>query len=1426
MYRRGPANKLPVGETILQRSPVQAKSRASRAVLRLSTLLPDSIFPKTVSLKEFTLSPGGSIGRSRLYCLLALVVISLLAGAPAKAQFVCAPPWSGTKAISGSIKWTADSSSCFVSTDNCSLHEDSTTSVVMYQTSAGMCAWAASPANTPDTTYTYSSTIIDAAPCSDGSPGVITTSLNLTGTVFSGANLNLVTGQLAGAVTTTTSASGTQTSTDTCTGINSSSPITTGAWAMPSVTVTPATLSGNQSFVRSAGGLTYNFVVEWNLSPVPDNTIDDPCHKQGSDIGCQNQSLGESIPVTGTPFFLRYQSDRAPGRGGADIVAIIDAQSMGGWTLSVHHVLELVDVLNNCFAQGCVGPGLVPKSIFLGDGSTRSGAKVQAPLNVNSDIYVTSESGEEVYVFQGPGNLGSLIGRHLQTLRPLTGAVVYTFGYDAAGRLVTVTDAVGNVSTITRDTNEHPTGIVSPYGQVTTLAVDANGYLQKITDPAGNATTLVTSASGLLQSLTDANQNTHTFQYDTYGRLTLDSDPAGGSVALVRTDSATGYAVAQTTALGRVTTYGMTFSGQAPSTTEQMTNTWPNGLQTTQSESQQLGALSESTTLPDGTSTSTTMGPDPRWGIQLAIPTSTATTMGSLTANVTASRTAVVATAGNPFPLTTQTDTATINGSTYQSVFSAASNTRVETSPVGRTKTVISDALERPVTFQVPGLADTALTYDTLGRPATVTQGTRVTTFAYDANGRLSAFTNPLGQTSSFAYDLAGNLLTKTLPDGRVIGFAYDAVGNLTSVTPPGGPAHQLTYSPINLVSSYLPPSGPGTSPTASNFTYNLDRQLTQVIRPDGNSIALSYDSAGRRTSVVTPTATIGYTYDATTGNLAGVSVGGGEGLAYTYNGPLLTSSTWTGTVAGSVGRSYDNNFRPVGETIGTSGAVAVSYGYDADGLLTSAQAGSGSMSLTRSATNGFLTATQLGTVADSFTYDQYGELTGYSAAAGSPLYSYTNTFDALGRVTARSETIGGTTTQFAYQYDLAGRLTAVSMNGMRVSEYRYDADSNRTLGATASGVSRGRYDKQDRMIAYGHAHYGYTANGELASKSEGEVSTKYTYDVLGNLTAVTISPANTSITYLIDGRNRRVGKKVNGMLTVGYLYDGRRLVAQLDANNALVSQFVYASGSTSPAFMIKGGVVYRILSDQIGSPRLIVNAATGVIAERIDYDEFGVVLNDTNPGFQPFGFAGGLHDQDTELVRFGARDYDPASGRWSAKDPSLFNRGDSNLYRYALSDPINRTDKSGLGTSFSASVYELLGLGITITIGEGHASLSIEGGLGYGSSVEVKEGTPWNGGDFRTLETSQENHGTDISLELFAEVLVNVAGCSGKVFGESKQKQDKLGPTNEFEDMEYGAQGCLGPTCWSTNGGSISTPPGGETLEAKTGGRINFSLW
>jgi RHS repeat-associated protein len=170
-------------------------------------------------------------------------------------------------------------------------------------------------------------------------------------------------------------------------------------------------------------------------------------------------------------------------------------------------------------------------------------------------------------------------------------------------------------------------------------------------------------------------------------------------------------------------------------------------------------------------------------------------------------------------------------------------------------------------------------------------------------------------------------------------------------------------------------------------------------------------------------------------------------------------------------------------------------------------------------------------------------------------------------------------------------------------------------------------------------------------------------------------------IEYVVDGLNRRVGKKVNGTVVEGFLYDGQlRPVAWLDGAGAVKATFVYGLHVNVPEYMtVTGGGTYRILTDHLGSPRLVVDTTSGAVAQRMDYDSFGQVLSDTNAGFQPFGFAGGFYDRDTGLVRFGFRDYDPSVGRWTSKDPLMFGGGDTNVYAYVANDPVNYIDPLGL---------------------------------------------------------------------------------------------------------------------------------------------------
>jgi RHS repeat-associated protein len=280
------------------------------------------------------------------------------------------------------------------------------------------------------------------------------------------------------------------------------------------------------------------------------------------------------------------------------------------------------------------------------------------------------------------------------------------------------------------------------------------------------------------------------------------------------------------------------------------------------------------------------------------------------------------------------------------------------------------------------------------------------------------------------------------------------------------------------------------------------------------------------------------------------------------------------------------------------------------------------------------------------------------------------------------------------YSYDQRGRLIGVAEGLTVLSDYDYDDNGNRLSRTTPGGTDTGSYDDQDRLLSYGDFTFTYGENGELQTKTDTVTSdvTTYVYDARGSLRSVTL-PDTTVIDYVIDGQGRRVGKKVDGALVQGFLYkDQLRIAAELDSAGEVVAQFSYVGGSHGPDWMTKGGALYRFVKDQVGSVRLVVNALTGEVAQELEYDEFGVVTSDSNPGFQPFGFAGGLYDGDTGLTRFGARDYDAGVGRWTAKDDLRWDGGDPNLFAYVASNPVSGVDPSG--DFVPAVVPVVIGLG------------------------------------------------------------------------------------------------------------------------------------
>ena len=878
-------------------------------------------------------------------------------------------------------------------------------------------------------------------------------------------------------------------------------------------------------------------------------------------------------------------------------------------------------------------------------------------------VAIPSADGSELYQF-------NRAGRHIRTRSTLTGATLRRFFYDGAGRLIRMVDGDGNVLSVERAADGSPLALVAPSGQRTRLSLDPNGHLSTIENPAGERWELTASDDGLLREFEDPRHHASSFEYDSLGRLIADLDAAGGSTSLTRSSSGGAYEVAVETGLGRRRVHR---AERMPDEATKRTITHPTG---TFSQSVVSGDGREVRTATDGTVSTTLSTGDPRFGMGAPVTAALTTrTPSGLTREVSISRQAVLNDPNDLLTPSSTTELVTRNGRTRRTVFDAALRRFTTTSAVGRRVLRDIDSQGRIVRAEVPGFDPATYSYDSRGRLVQAQQGASTTTFGYDTRGQIASTQDSIGRVTRFEYDLAGRLAKKVLPDEQVVEYRYDGSGNLASVTPPGRGAHSFETTPIDLPAGYDPPTV-GSLATPTRLRWNEDRQLTELDPPGGGDVQFEYDDAGRRRSVRQTRGVTRYEYDSATGKRSAVIAPGAERLDFGWDGPLLTRQASTGTVNGAITWEYDTDHRIAVERI--AGSPAIGYRYDADSLLT----GVGDLSLTQSPTTGFLTHTSLGGAATSFTYDRFGDLEDSSTiVGGSALFAEEVRRDGVGRIVQRTLHRGAAATTYAYAYDARGRLESVLRDGQAQSTYRYDANGNR-IEVSRPGVlpTTAAYDEQDRLTRYGDAVYTYGDAGDLRTKTGTDGTTEYSYDELGALTTARL-PNGVEVSYVIDGAGRRIAKKRNGEVVERFLYGGNAIgpAAELAADGAVRTRFVYGTRPDVPDYMTRGGRRYRLVTDQLGSPRAIVDVDSGEVAQELDYDEFGRVVRDTNPGFQPFGFAGGILDQDTGLTRFGARDYDAETGRWTSKDPLSFSAGDTNLYSYVLNDPVNLIDPLGL---------------------------------------------------------------------------------------------------------------------------------------------------
>ncbi|HWU42791.1 MAG TPA: RHS repeat-associated core domain-containing protein, partial [Bdellovibrio sp.] len=941
---------------------------------------------------------------------------------------------------------------------------------------------------------------------------------------------------------------------------------------------------------------------------------------------------------------------------------------LGGWTPDILHFYDEENQV-----------------VFYGDGESRPIAAVTQ----SSGYYLTNKSGTEIYFFDKNG-------RHIQTQDAVTGAILFIFSYNQDGTIASIKDQFGNTNSFSYSTSR--VQITSPYGQKTTLNLDTNSNLIAVTNPNNETYNMTFDSLGFLLSFQKPGGQKSIISYDSNGFVNKDQGAGGDFISLLREFNAISktQTITSNTALNRKTVY------TTSATDSDSSSHFIYGADGSTSKFENSGKSVSSVKNSYEDLTNSVLSPDPRFGWMAPYQSSSnfSTPGNSVSISVQESQTATLAQPDNVLSLLTLSKTKTLQNDpnrVFSSTYDGQKKLWTYLTPLKRVSYQTLNPQGQLIKFQKGTLNPVVFSYDSRGRLSSTTQKDRKTIFAYDSFGNLGAMTDPLGGVTTYKYDKANRLIQKTLPTGNIIATTYDSNGNITSITPPGKTAHSFSYNLFELIGNYLPPNIAAKVSGATTYTYNLDQQLTQVNKPDGTSIKYTYDPiTGYLNSILEGNNqyTIGYRQNSD--HIQSITSPDQIAQGFYYDGSLPIHEITTGPVSNSLIYFYDD-FGHVGKTVvsDTKGSSStIPYYYDPDNALVVA----GDEYLWRNEL-GNVSNIFLDNIYDNILYDDFGqvaEINPVNGTNGKDILSLKYTRDKLGRVVVLHESYNGKSNDYSYGFDVQGRLLIVAKNGAIIRSYLYDGNGNRTLmistNGSVGGYANGTYDSQDRLIQYGTKKFTYNANGDLSGKIDGTNTTSYTYDAFGNLKSV-ILPNKKKIEYIVDGQNRRVGKKVDGKLVQAFIYQGQtQIIGELDGNGTLIKSFIYGSKSNSPDYMVYQGKSYKIISNHLGTPRLIADSSTGAVVQEFDFDEFGIPQVPISNPMIPFGFAGGLYDVDTGLVRFGARDYDAETGRWTSKDPILFagknaqleNYGipnmpmETNLYSYSMQDPVNFIDPKG----------------------------------------------------------------------------------------------------------------------------------------------------
>jgi RHS repeat-associated protein len=567
--------------------------------------------------------------------------------------------------------------------------------------------------------------------------------------------------------------------------------------------------------------------------------------------------------------------------------------------------------------------------------------------------------------------------------------------------------------------------------------------------------------------------------------------------------------------------------------------------------------------------------------------------------------------------------------------------------------------------------------------------------YTYDELGRIKTRLWARSITCTYGYDPnTGELLTVVYSDSTPeVTFAYDRGGRQTNVTDAAG-SHARIF---NLASELQ------------------TEQITGGIL-DGIGVNVGYDSFLRRNSLqtvqgVTTLTEQTYGYDSNS-RLAAVT-SGSQTVTYAYYqaSGLLNTTTFTGGT--NIARSYDTTGRLQAVTNTPAAAAAQSYIYTYNSLNQRTRVTREDGSYWSSIYNdrGELVSGKkywsdnsiVWGAQTEYNFDNIGNRN-YAKKGGNHLGSLRQSNYTTNSLNQHAQRSAPGALDITGTANVAATVTVNNEAAVRRSDYFYKelAVDNNTAPAYP-------------LINVVGARNNFGAGGEDAVTEKGgrvflaRTPELFTYDDDGNLTsdgrwiyawdgenrlvsmeAIVGVPieAKQRLEFAYDYLARRIQKKVYSwnvgassyqlQSTTNFVYEGWNLVAEIVGGSTLLRSYVRDGGEL--LLVNGGGDSHQVGFDGNQNVVMLVKSSTGTVSASYDYDPFGETVKAVGEFASQnlLRFSGQYEDNETGLVYYWYRYYNPSVGRWISRDP-IQEQGGANLYAMVGNDPVNFIDQLGL---------------------------------------------------------------------------------------------------------------------------------------------------